>query len=477
MLIRKNELITKQYETIVIGGGLAGLTAANKLAKNGRKVLLLEAHNKLGGFATWFKRAQGGHIFDISLHGFPFGMKKTCRKYWNKEIASHIVQLSRVRFVNPTYDLESDFTVEDFTDKLINHFKLPQTQVDRFFNELMNMNYYDAPQMTNGELLNHYFPDRNDVHRFLLEPIVYANGSTLEDPGITYGIVFSNFMSKGVFTFKGGTDKIIGMMKEELLKNNVDIKLQSKVDKIVIENGREIGVEFNGQLIRAESVLSNGNLMSTIFKMTGEEYFKSDFVEKAKKVRLNTSSCQVYMGIKKGESIPNIGDLVFYSESHDFKTDELLSPNTSSRTFSLYYPKTRPHLEKERYTIVASTNALFEDWANLSEQDYKKRKEKMIADTLEAIEKLIPGVTEKIDFLQASTPTTIKKYTHHEKGSSFGTKFEGLDISMKLHKEIDGLFHSGSVGIIMSGWLGAANYGVIQSFEVENYLDNLSING
>ena len=37
--------------------------------------------------------------------------------------------------------------------------------------------------------------------RLLMEPITYANGSTLEDPAITYGIVFSNFMSKGVFTF------------------------------------------------------------------------------------------------------------------------------------------------------------------------------------------------------------------------------------------------------------------------------------
>lgn len=468
MLFKKKDEITDEYETIVIGGGLAGLTAANKLAKNGRKVLLLEAHNKLGGFATWFKRKQGDHIFDVSLHGFPVGMIKTCKKYWNREIANKIVQLKGVRFVNPMYSLESDFTVESFKDKLINHFEIPKVQVETFFDELMNMNYYDAPKMTNGELLNHYFPDRNDVHRFLLEPIVYANGSTLEDPGITYGIVFSNFMSKGVFTFEGGTDLIISMMKDELLKNNVDIKLQSKVNKIVIDGGKAVGVEVDGKLIKSKSVLSNGNLITTIFKMTGEENFRPEFIKKAKEVRLNTSSCQVYMGIKKGESIPNIGDLIFYSESPEFKTDELLDIKTTSRTFSVYYPKTR---NDDRYTIVASTNARFEDWNDLTDTEYLKEKESMIEDTLAALEKLVPGIREKIDFIDAATPKTIKKYTHHEKGSSFGTKFEGLDISMGLHKEIDGLFHSGSVGIIMSGWLGAANYGVIQSYEVDNYLD------
>ena len=67
---------------------------------------------------------------------------------------------------------------------------------------------------------------------------------------------------------------------------------------------------------------------------------------------------------------------------------------------------------------------------------------------------------------------TFKKYTLHPSGTSFGTKFEGLKISRDLHKQIAGLFHSGSVGIIMSGWLGAANYGVIVANEVDKFLVN-----
>ena len=80
----------------------------------------------------------------------------------------------------------------------------------------------------------------------------------------------------------------------------------------------------------------------------------------------------------------------------------------------------------------------------------------------------------KIDHVEAATPRTISRYTLHEKGASFGTKFEGLDISMNMHKHLPGLFHAGSVGIIMSGWLGAANYGVIQSHNVDNYLDQMN---
>jgi all-trans-retinol 13,14-reductase len=84
--------IQGHYDVVVIGSGLGGMTAANHLAKCGRSVLLLEQHHKFGGLATWFRR-MGGHIFDISLHGFPVGMIKSCRKYWTQEIADSIVQL------------------------------------------------------------------------------------------------------------------------------------------------------------------------------------------------------------------------------------------------------------------------------------------------------------------------------------------------------------------------------------------------
>lgn len=470
MLYKVKDKITKSYDVIVIGSGLAGMTAANKLAKNGRSVLLLEAHNKLGGFATWFYRAKKKHVFDVSLHGFPFGMKKTCRKYWNKDIADHVVQLRDVKFINPQYEITSAFTREDFTEKLVNNFKLDREQVIAFYEYIENMNFYDDQTMTNAELFEKFFPGRNDVVRFLMEPIVYANGSTLDDPAITYGIVFSNFMKKGVYTFKGGTDVLIKKMQDELLANDVDIKKQSKINKILIEDGKAVGVELKGQKIYAKSVLSNANLKTTIFKMIGADYLPNDYLEQADKVRLNSSSCQVYMGIKPGEKIPFIGDLVFTSTHPTFDTEALLSKNITSRTFSVYYPEGRPYDDEPRYAIVSSTNAHYDDWANLSEEEYKAEKQKMIDETIDCLEKYLPDIREKLDFIDAATPRTVQKYTHHVGGASFGTKFEGLDVSMNLHKKIPGMFHAGSVGIIMSGWLGAANYGVIQSNEIESYL-------
>ena len=85
-----------------------------------------------------------------------------------------------------------------------------------------------------------------------MEPITYANGSTLDDPAITYGIVFSNFMDKGVFTYQGGTDHLIKEMKQELLRNGVDIHTHCMVEKIYVDDKTVQGVRINGQDIQCK---------------------------------------------------------------------------------------------------------------------------------------------------------------------------------------------------------------------------------
>ena len=457
------------YDVIVIGSGLGGMTTANILAKSGYSVLLLEQHYKLGGMATWFKRP-GGKIFDISLHGFPYGMVKSCRRYWSQDIADQIVQLKGVRFDNPMFSLTTTYNRNDFTNLLCNDFGVEEAKIKEFFDFARGMNFYDDQKITTGQLFERFFPGRQDVVRLLMEPIVYANGSTLEDPALTYGIVFSNFMSKGVFTFKGGTDQLVKRMHQEMKDNGVDSRINSSVESVNVERGKVKSVTVNGREVNAKAVVSNANLSTTIFKMVGAEKFDKDFLDEARDVRLNSTSTQVYMSLKEGEQVEHsTGDLLFSSTSKEFSTDKLLSREITSRTFSFYYPDLRPN-PKNRCFIVSSTNANYEDWSTLSKEDYEESKRELVENTLDALEEYVPNCREKIDHAEAATPLTFEHYTRHERGSSFGTKFEGLGVSRGLPEQIQGLYHAGSCGIIMSGWLGTINYGVIVANDVDSLL-------
>ncbi|MCC6414862.1 MAG: NAD(P)/FAD-dependent oxidoreductase [Opitutaceae bacterium] len=464
--------VANEYDVIVIGSGLGGMTGANCLAKAGHRVLLLEHHYQVGGLATWFTR-KGGHIFDISLHGFPSGMKKSCRKYWTKEIADSIHQLKDIRFINPQMDVWTTFTREDYTRVLVEQFHLPRAQVEMFYDHLRAMNYFDNNPETTGQMFERFFPGRPDVHRLLMEPITYANGSTPEDPAITYGIVFSNFMGAGVFTFQGGSDLLIKKMITELKTNGVECRKHVLVEKILVEerDGKKVAcgvVAGHGRVIRAKAILSNANIKNTIFRLAGKENFDADYIAAAEAVRINSSSCQVYLGIRKGESIPHIGDLVFTSDAPNYSSAELVDFHTTSRTFSVYYPDTRPG--SDRYTVVASLNGRYPDWKNISDDDYARHKQRLIDEAIASLERFIPGVREKIDWMEAATPRTIERYTTHWHGTSFGTKFEGLKVSMDLPEKLPRLYHAGSVGIIMSGWLGTINYGVITANKIDKRL-------
>jgi phytoene dehydrogenase-like protein len=230
------------------------------------------------------------------------------------------------------------------------------------------------------------------------------------------------------------------------------------------------GVTVNGRFIRCRAVVSNANLKLTVFRLVGEENLDKKFVDEARAVRLNNSSTQVYIALKPEEQLDEgLGDLFFTSTAPLFRTDLLLSKNVTSRTYSFYYPRTRPQ-GRPRCLIVSSTNANYSDWADLPEVEYQTSKHELIEGTLDHLNQYVPNIRDRLDHVEAATPKTFEHYTQHALGASFGTKFEGLSVSRALPEQIRGLYHAGSVGIIMSGWLGAINYGVIVANDVDAML-------
>ncbi len=107
-----------------------------------------------------------------------------------------------------------------------------------------------------------------------MEPITYANGSTLEDPAISYGIVFSaTSCRKGVFTFQGGTDKLIKQMEAELKQSGVDVAINCDATKINLKNGKVESIEVDAKgathTINCDAVVSQRQPAANDFRPGG----------------------------------------------------------------------------------------------------------------------------------------------------------------------------------------------------------------
>ena len=67
-----------QFDAVIVGAGLGGLSCGFAFARQGFKVLILEKHDKPGGYATTFRRP-GGFVFDVSLHSITVGERDGIR--------------------------------------------------------------------------------------------------------------------------------------------------------------------------------------------------------------------------------------------------------------------------------------------------------------------------------------------------------------------------------------------------------------
>ena len=184
-----------------------------------------------------------------------------------------------------------------------------------------------------------------------MEPISYANGSHINDPAITYGIVFSNFMSKGVFTFQGGTDTLVKKMVAELQKNGCEVRKCALVEGIDVERATYLRFEYAVKTLEAKLFLCAQCAARQSFRMPTYAVRLSTWSAKIIFLRIlwrRLVLCVIIRvlvrfiwGSEKGETIPNIGDLVFTSKAPEYSIEELTSIQTSSHTFSVYYPETR----------------------------------------------------------------------------------------------------------------------------------------
>jgi phytoene desaturase len=322
--------MNNQQHIVIIGAGLGGLSAAALLAKRGYRVTMLEKNEHPGGRANIFTAE--GFTFDMgpSWYLMP-DIFKHFYDLMEEDIHEHLnlVRLDpsyRVFFPGdneiPQLDIYSDLerdlpTLEKLepgvTPQLREYLKRSGEQYALAKKSFMYRNYNSVfdflswdimkegrrmnPLQTMERYLNSWFKDER-LKKILEYTLVFLGSAPSKTPALYNIMNFIDF-DMGVYYPKGGIYEIVRSLVSLCEKHGVQIRTNSAVNKIVVENNTATGVELkSGEIVDADYVISNADLWFTETKLLEEKHqsYPESYWEKRV---MGPSAFIMYLGLNK----------------------------------------------------------------------------------------------------------------------------------------------------------------------------------
>ena len=451
------------YDVIIIGAGAGGLSSGATLARKGLKVAVFEQHDKVGGYMTSFERDD--YTFEVSLH-FMDAVREGSFYY---EVLKELDVLRRVQFIEldifyrsifPDQTLDVPVDWKAYRDILYDKFPDEKKGITKYFRTMSAIdeeleavlwlprksffirlyNYLAFPfkyshivkyrKATLNDILDDHIQD--EKLRAMLAQLWGAVGllpSRLS--GIYYSIMWSSFHFKGAYYIKGTSQSLSNAMASVILENSGQVFLSTRIDKILIEDSKAVGVrDQNGKDYRSRFVISNASALQTYLNLIGEEHLEPNFVDKLKNMELSCSVINVFLGLDldlRNSELKQLHEIIIH-DSYDLESEfpDAKDELTDIPSFSItLYSNTDPGLApdgKSVVTLLAIVPYEYKNnWSrNVNYEEYVKIKEEVAWKLIKKAERVIPGISDSIEVMEVATPRTFERYTLHEKGALYG---------------------------------------------------------
>jgi len=449
------------YDAIIIGSGAGGLTAAVALAQAGKKVLVLEQHDRPGGWTHSFtlegyRFSPGVHyIGDLQEGG---GLR---RIYDGLGVSQ---DLSFVELNPNGYDhiVVGDKQInfpkgkENLIAELKRNFPQEAQGIDGYFNDLMSMinglknvgnlsspldaargagNVLKWMRATGADLINAHIND--PVLRGVLAGQSGDHGlppsqvSAFMHAGITH-----HYLEGGYYPL-GGAFTIPRAFVRALKRAGGEIRLKSRVKRIMLEGRKVIGVELeSGEEILADVVISNADPEVTFGKLIGRDKLSPRLQKKIDSVRYSTSCLSLFFATDMDLRAAGLdsGNMWYYDHPDvdkiytDGLTDAALKDESMPGMFLTVTTLKDPskmhsgHHTCESFAFVGYD--AFEKWAQTKygsrPADYEAMKEDLAWRMVRGLEKRIPGLSKHIVYYSLGTPLTNEHYLNATRGNLYG---------------------------------------------------------
>jgi len=503
------------FDAIIIGGGLGGLSAGALLSRHGKRVVLLEQHYIPGGCATNFKRKDflmeaGLHAMDgslieerksLSLLRF-LGVKKELEFQMIPEFFH--IQNTHLNFTFPNgIDKAVVALVKAFPgeEKAIRKlFKLIQgvdEELSRFpkkiREKILKFPLFPLffPNITRtfsrslGHYLDKYFKSE-ELKLILQGNLLYYHDDPYSMSMVFFAKAQSSFIDKGGYFIKGGSQNLSNALARVITENQGTLLPGKRVNQIIVENGRAVGVRFSdafntrlkSEVFHANHIIHSGALPLLADLMDGAAAEKIK-----KKIAGLVPSCSlfcVYLGFSsEPKSLGNnrYSTLIYGDNVKGLKDihDNFYGP-WEQRSFAFVdYSQVDSGLAPEGKSFgVLCTADKLKPWEELDETEYRKKKDEAAWILINRLEKTIPGITELIETYEVGTPGTIKKYTLNPSASPYGFAQTPSQVGFKrpfYRSPVKNLWLSGIWTFPGGGFTGAIVSGFLCGLKVRKQLE------
>jgi all-trans-retinol 13,14-reductase len=449
------------YDVIIIGGGLGGLTAGAKLAIGGKKVLLIEQHNKPGGCATTFRR--NDYIVEVGLHAMD-GLDEDDIKptiFRDLKVFDNL-ELVRVpefyRFVNERVDIAVPDNAGRAIETLIRKFPEDEKGIRKFFKVIVDLRreVWKLPREKWKVLLSLpifpiVFPKlvayQNDTLGNFLDSIVQSEDLKLvllgnlgyyhNDPYtmsmLYYAAGQGSYYAGGGWYIKGGSQKLSDYLSRVITDNGGEVILNHLVTKILTENNRAVGVEYKRKVpedsrrvkVFARDIIANAAIPNVANHLLSPEESRR-LRSQIDKLEIACSLLTVYLGFKK--PVRELGNRHYSTFVFDptvrNQSDFLKNSKGDFRTRGFCfvdYSQIDSGLTPEGKSLgVITTYDYISDWEKMSSHEYGAKKKEVAQILIARLNNLIPGIKKEIEYSEVGTAKTINRYTLNPGGTAYG---------------------------------------------------------
>ena len=471
------------YDIIIIGAGLGGLTAGAKLAKQGKKILLIEQHDRPGGCATTFTRK--GFTFEVGLHEMdgpgPRDLKvKIFRDLGLSEKVTLLDVPEFYRFVNNRYDVVVSHNPEEAQTKLSKLFPGDEEGIKTYFYYLLNARKILAEgNLDAGKSLGEFLDEHihnDDLKLILLGNLGYFHDDPYSISLIYYMIAQGSYYGGKASFVKGGSQKLSNALVSVIEENGGIVILNHLITEIIFDNDRPAGVRYENTAGKTKEVFTayageivvNASVPALATKLLPLSHGK-ELSEKIEGLKIGASLLTVYFGFRK--SLKKIGNTHYSTFIFDptIKTQKDILPNNhagfETRGFTLVdYSQIDSDLAPTGKGVGAVCCIDYaSDWEGLDRETYLKKKDHVAETIIARCEKLIPGFRDALEYSEVGTPLTVKRYTLNPAGAVYGfaqNPGKSMDYLAALPENIYiasawGKFGGGFSGSIYSGYMTA----------------------